>query len=400
MEHAQAYHCAAITDFNQVGVKATSDHTLEFTLAHPTPYFLLSLAQYFWYPIHAATIEAHGGIHNPQATWALPGRCVSNGPFILTQWEPWKVIELQPNPHYWNPAAVKLNGLKFYPFDDHHTEHRAFQAGQIHYVSRPAMDYIDQFKKDCPQALHIDEYLSSYYYRLNVSRPPLNDVRIRRALNLAIDRKAIVEKITRADEGAATRFTPTPFPNYPGSEGISYNPQQARQLLAEAGYPSGKGLPEIELLYNTSSNHQAIAEAIQDMWARELDVRCRLYNQEWRVYLGTLSQLNYEIARSQWIGAFVDPMAFLEIFTTAHSNNQTGWSSPQYDSLLESANRERNPHKRAQIMAEAEAILMNELPIIPVYWNTRTYLLDPRIRGWYPKLVDSRPYHTLWFECD
>jgi oligopeptide transport system substrate-binding protein len=395
IKNARLFNLSELRDFNEVGIHALDDHTLVIELEHPAPYLLVSLTNFYALPVHRKSIEAHGSLTGFMNKWATQKNIVSNGAFIFSEHIPYQHITLKKNPNYWDAGTVQLEAVKFFPFEDHNAEERAFRAGQIHLCSRVPQNKIETYLKEAPGLLHMDNYLSTYLYRVNTTQKPFDDMRVRQALSLAIDRELIVSKITQSSEKVSTAYIPNVFRNYACSKHLEFNPEKARALLAEAGYPNGKGFPLTEILYNTSINHRSIAEAIQQMWQTNLGIPCSLHNEEWRVYLNSLDEKRYTIARAQWIGSYVDVAVMLDPWRSGSLHNKTGWQNPVYDRLLDQANNTLDPHERNAFLAEAESILLLEMPIIPVFWNRRIYLLDPAVQGWYPKLTDSRPYKFL-----
>ena len=225
-----------------------------------------------------------------------------------------------------------------------------------------------------------------------------DDVRVRRALAMAIDRESIVKNVTRGGQMAANYFTPPQTAGYTTRARIAPGIEAAKQLLAEAGYPDGEGFPKTSIIFNTSENHRAIASAIQEMWRKHLNIEVQLNNQEWKVYLDTQRGLDYFISRAGWIGDYVDPNSFLDMWTSWSQQNQTGWSSKEYDQLIARAGATREVEARLELFQQAEEILMAEAPIIPIYIYTRVYLLDPGVKGWYPTILDHHPYKHLYLE--
>jgi oligopeptide transport system substrate-binding protein len=397
MENAEGYQNGEVADFSNVGVEAVDDKTLRFRLVGPTPYFINMLKHYSWFPVHPPTIEAHGGRFDMSGEWTLPENFVGNGPFTLTEWRPNQYIRVTRSPTYWDRARMRLSEVYFFPIEDDNTERRMFDSGLLHVTGTVPSNDIPSLRRDKPELINIDDYLGTYFFRLNVTRPPLDNPLVRKALNFAIDRRAIVERVTLGDQKPAHAFVPEGFNDYPNPRVLGYDPERARAYLAEAGYPGGEGFPSLYLLFNTSEGHRKIAEAVVDMWNRNLGINLQLENKEWKVYLDAQSLLDYDISRSGWIGDYMDPITFLEMFTTGNGNNDTGWSNARYDELIRAAFRSTSEEEHFALLLEAEHILMEELPVVPMYWYTRIYLKDPRLKGWHPKLLDNHPFKYLYF---
>ncbi|MGN3974232.1 peptide ABC transporter substrate-binding protein [Tsuneonella sp. SYSU-LHT278] len=398
IRNAEKFNKGEITDFGQVGVKAIDAKTLKVELEGSTSYFPLMLQHYSFFPVNPRAVEEHGGMTDRQSGWSTRENFVGNGPFRIKQWVTNQVLEVERNPTYWDAETVKLNGIRFYPIDNVNSEETMFRNGRLHLTNTVFPDKIPFFRKTMPEKLRIDPYLGNYFYRLNVTRKPLDDKRVRRALALALDKKLIVEKVTKGGQEPATGFVPQGIPGYEPSDAVQFRPDEARRLLADAGYPGGKGFPKIEIMINTSEAHRKIAEAVQELWRRELGINVGIYNQEWKVYLDNQTNLNYDISRAGWIADYVHPSTFIDMFTTGNGNNDTGWSNPQYDRLVDAARTARSEDERVELMHRAEAILLEEMPVIPIYWYTRTYLKDPRVMGWNPTLLDNHPYKHVWLK--
>lgn len=396
LKNGEEFHRGKVGDFAEVGVTALDDKTLRMDLIGPTPYFLNMLKHYSWFPVHGPTIEAFGGMFDMSGEWTLPENFVGNGPFILDEWRPNQYIRVVKSPTYWDRDSMRLNGIYFYPVEDDNTEKRMFDSGLMHITNTVPVNDVPVLKQTSPDLIHIDDYLGTYFYRFNVTQPPLDNPLVRKAFNLAIDRKAIVEKVALGDQKPSHAFVPAGFNGYPSPDALGFDPEKARQLLAEAGYPDGKGFPELYLLFNTSEGHRKIAEAVVAMWNENLGINMQLENKEWKVFLDSQSHLDYDICRSGWIGDYMDPITFLEMFTTGNGNNDTGWSNQRYDELIAAAFRSRTEEEHFRYLLEAEHILLEELPIAPLYWHTRIYLMDPRVGNWNPKLLDNRPYKYIY----
>jgi oligopeptide transport system substrate-binding protein len=396
--NAEAYNQGKITDFSQVGYKALDDHTFQITLAEPTPYFLSLMNHSSWFPVHLPTLRKYGKPYERGNKWTRPGHYVGNGPFVLHDWKVNTVVVAKKSPTYWDRARVRLNEIRFFPIDSADTEERAFRSGQLHITETIPLSKIEVYKRKQPELIHIEPYLGIYFYRINVTKPPLNDKRVRQALVASIDREAIVEKITRGGQLPAYHFTPPGTAGYQSRTRITHDLARAKKLLAEAGYPEGRGFPKVELLFNTSEAHRSIAEAIQQMWKVNLGIDVQLVNQEWKVYLDSQHTLNYQLCRAAWIADYVDPNSFLDMWLTGGGNNDTGWSNAEYDRLIAQAARESNPERRSEIFQRAEALLLDELPLIPIYFYTRVGLRRPEVKGYYPNILDNHPYKYIYLE--
>ena len=245
---------------------------------------------------------------------------------------------------------------------------------------------------------HAAPFLGIYFLRFNCSKGPFADERVRRAFSLAVDKTRIVEKITRAGESAASGFVPPGIPGYVGTDGLPYAPPKAAQLLAEAGYPDGKGFPHTTYLYSKSELNEAIAVELQNMWRETLGVSINLLRQEWKVYLNSLSLLDYDIARSSWVGDYPDPNTFLDMFLPAGGNNRTGWASPAYDSLIAKASAELSPVRRFEILRKAEDLLVKgAVPICPIYYYVGIQLYDREaFGGIHANVLDEHPLRRIY----
>ncbi|MFI5355960.1 MAG: peptide ABC transporter substrate-binding protein [Opitutales bacterium] len=398
VQNAEAYHKGLLKDFAQVGFSAPNAQTLVITLDHRTPHFLALLSQPVWFPVYLPALAKTGSPYERGNPWTRPGSFVGNGPFTLRQWSPDRVIVVVKSPTYWDAVHVRLQAIHFEPAASVDGEERAFRAGQLHVTEALPVSKIDAYRRDRPEVLHISPFLDTYFYRINVNRPLLNDRQIRRALSLAVDREAIVQKITRGGQIAAHSFTPPGTAGYLPPEGVSTDFAAARQLLVAAGYPDGRGLPAFDLLINSSGNHRVIAEAIQEMWRRELGVTVNVVNMEEKTLLSNRRTLDYQIMRSDWAGDYLDPTTFLDVFSSDSGNNHTGWSNAAYDALLYQAARTPDLSARYALLQRAERILLEDAPIIPIYYYTTVRLIQPSVHGWYPTVLDHHPYKYVWLE--
>lgn len=403
LQGAEAYHKGTTTDFATVGAKAIDDRTLRLTLEHPALYFLSLIINPPWHPVPVATIAKSGDPYRRGTPWTKPDRIVTNGPFKVEKWIPNQVITTAKNPHYWDAANVRLNGVHFHPVDSVDAEEKMFRADQLHVTDTVPISKIETYRRDNPGVIRSDPYLGSYFYRFNTRKPPFNDVRVRRAFALALDAKVIATKILKGGEVPAYGFTP---PNTAGytfaapklSAGTEPALAEARRLLKEAGFEGGKGLPPVELLFNTSENHKLIAEAIQEMWRSKLGADVKLVNQENKVVLAARRAGDYHILRSNWIGDYMDASTFLDIFRSDNGNNYTGWGNADYDAAMFAAARTTNQAERLALFQKAEGILIEQAVIAPVYYFTHTFLKKPSVQGWHPTFLDHHPYKHVWLE--
>jgi len=388
IKNARAYTKRTVTDFSKVGIRAPDDHTFEVTLEHPTAYLLGLLAFETFMPVHRATVEKHG------ARWTRAGHIVSNGPFVLAEWRPQDRIIMKKNPRYWDAENVKLDGVVAFAINNRNTALLRYRSGELHWLNALPIALVPKLMKR--PDYHKAPYLGTYFYRFNCTRKPFNDPLVRKAFNLALDKKTLCKFILHGQYEPARSFVPPMMPPYEPPKGPAYDPKRAAELLAQAGYPRGRGFPRVTLLYNTSKQHERIAVVAQNMWKKTLGVRINLVNQEWKVYLNTVSKKNYDIARSAWIGDYMDPNTFLDMFVSGGGNNRTGWSNEQYDALIQAAAGEPDAAKRLDLFRKAERILIvDEMPIVPVYYYANLSLRDPAVRGFYPNPRDLHPSKYL-----
>jgi len=399
LANGEAFHQGKITDFGQVGVKARDARTLDVVLKGSTPHFPAMLKHSSFYPVYPTAVEAHGGMTDRQSRWSTLENFVGNGPFKLSAWVTNQIIKAERSDTYWDRAKVRLNAIHFFPIDNVPSEETSFMGGRLHVTSTLSPDKITWFRKNRPDVLKIDPYLGTYFYRINVTRKPLDDPRVREALNLTIDRDLLVSRVTQGGQAPATGYVPAGMDGYDAPKVLRFDPERARKLLAEAGFPGGKGFPAKEILINTSESHRKIAEAIHAMWREHLGIRVGIYNQEWKVYLDSQSKLDFDMSRSGWIADYAHPLTFLDMFTTGNGNNDTGWASPEYDSLIRQAQTANSEEARADLMQRAEVVLLRDLPIIPIYWYTKVNLRDNRVKGWGTSLLAKQPYKHMWIEA-
>ena len=326
--NAEAYSKGEIKDFSQVGVKALDDTTLEVTLNTPTPYFIQLMDHYSTFAVHPETLLKFGKMTDRFTPWTRVGNIVSNGAFVLTDWALNRHIKMAKSDLYWDRDRVSLNGVVFYPTENVVSEERMFRVEQLHYTQVVPLDKIPIYRELADTPYIQAPYLGTYYYLINTDRPPVDNVKVRQALSMAVDRDKLVRSVLQHTAVPAYSITPPNTLGYYPPQLFSYDPDRARALLAEAGYPNGEGWPGLEIIYNTQEAHRKIAVAIQQMWKSELNIDITIANQEWKVYLNSVSQRDFQVARRGWIGDYVDANNFLDLFITDGGNNNTGYSDP------------------------------------------------------------------------
>lgn len=395
IKNAEAYNKGAVKDFSQVGIRALDEKTLKVDLENPTAFFPDLTAFTTYQPVHRATVKKFGD------AWTRSENIVCNGAYVLKGWKINDRVEFEKNPNYWRADKVNFKRIDALAISKANTAFNLFATGQADLILDrgliPAV--LIQELREKPY-FHANPFLATYFYRFNATKPPFNDARVRKAFCLAVDKQRIVKKITKAGEPIAHSFVPPGIPNYESPQGIFYHVDQARQLLKEAGFPDGKNFPRVSILYNKTDLNEQIATEIQAMWKENLGVDVELRNQEWATYLNSLNTLDFDIARSSWVGDYNDPNTFLDCFVTGRGNNRTGWSNPQYDALLKQANETLDAKKRFGLMQQAEKILVEkELPILPLYFFVGINLYDSqKLGGIHPNVVDEHPLREMFWK--
>ncbi|MEM9081347.1 MAG: peptide ABC transporter substrate-binding protein [Verrucomicrobiota bacterium] len=398
IENAEAYHKGKLADFEQVGVHAINDYTLQVDLRGPVPFLPEITKHQTWYPVPKHIVLRHGKINTAFASpWTKQGNMVSNGPFQLKTWKTNNFVEVERNPNYWDSRNVSLNGIRYLPISNYYTETRMFSDQQLHVTDRISPELLPFARKEHPDELVTQPYVGTAFIRANTKRPPLNNPKVRLALAYAIEQEVICEKILGAGQQPAGGITP-PFGNYQAPQIVHFDPDKARQLLAESGYANNSGFPDISVLIANSDTNKVIAEAIQSMWKKHLGINVRIIQREWATYIQLQNDIDYDLCTANWIGDYLDPTTFLEMWVTDGGNNRTGWSSQIYEDLLHKAENTADPAQRFSILAQAETLLMQEVPIMPVYYWTSAYLLRPEVKNWHPLLQKNPPFKHLKLE--
>ncbi len=407
-----------------LGVEVLDDYTLRFTLKQPAPYFVGVLTHQFFSVLHQESIEQHG------KEWIKPENIVTSGAFKVSDWKPYDELTMVKDPNYWDAANVHLDAVKFYPMDEQTTMMNIYKSGRVdalynHTVPAAWNDYIKQFKDE--YQLHPEVTIE--YYTFSVKKPPVDKVDVRKAFALSVDREAL-EKYRKTVKRTAD-FTPGIFPEYEKvrarvfeelsqKDGISpeiwekriFDPQRACQLMQKAGYTAQatdngrckvKDFPadDITISYNTAESNKQVAEFIQAQWKQNLGITIQLKNMEWKTYLPYRSKIEYTgMARAGWVGDFMDPYTFLSQFYTPKNDSSTGWWDPEYDKMLDDANKTLDPEKRFEKLAAAEYYMLKEQPVIPLVTQGTSWMKKPYIKGFYPNPGTMHPWKFVYIEQD
>ena len=400
IKNAEPFAKGLIDDPEQLGIQALDKSTLKLQLENPTPHIFELLATPTAYPVHRGTIETYGDATARYTHWTRVDNMVNNGPFNLTDWKMYRHLRVERSDTYWDAANVGLNAIVFRPIDNATAEEKMFRAGQLHVTYRMPVNKISAYTAFDDSPYVQAPLLGSYYYLFNIHKSPVNDVRVRKALAMAIDRKLLVSKVLMDTERTSGSIVPQGIPEYTTQHHADFDPAQAQRLLAEAGFAEGEGWPGLELVYNTDQNHRRIAVAVQQMWKEHLNIEVTLANQEWKVYLDTVDNKQFRLARMGWIGTYLDPGTFLNRFTTQGATNRTGYSDARYDEIIEKlAPAATSRRERYALMGEAENLFMGQYAIIPIYSYTGKHLVQPSVRGYYPNILENRNFKRLTLDA-
>jgi oligopeptide transport system substrate-binding protein len=397
LKNGEDFATGKIKDPALVGVHAPDKFTVRVELNHPTAFFPDLCTLPVMSVVPRQTIEQYGD------RWLMAKPLPSSGPFELVYWRPNDKVRLKKNPLYWDATNTQSQIIDMLPVGSPDTALNLYESGQADIVLDRTLvpgELLDVLLKR--PDFHSFDFLATYFIRFNVTKKPFDDPRVRRALALAIDKERIVKKITRAGEKPADSLVPNGTANYTSAAGPGYDPALARKLLAEAGYPGGKGFPRFEYMFNAAAAggdkvHESIAVEFQQMWRDNLGIQVDLRQVEWKVLLSSLSHLDYETARSSWIADYDDANTFLDMFISNNGNNRTGWKSARYDALIHEANEQTDLKKREEIFQQAETLLVrDEMPIIPLYFYVGINYFDTnKIQGLYENVLDDHPLQYI-----
>jgi len=385
-------------DYGMVGVKAIDPHTLQVTLRNPTPFFLSLCAFPPFFPLHEPSMrsfarldEKTGRVASYDQGFTRPPYLVSNGPYRLAEWTFKRNLRMIASDYYWNKSAVHLRIIDEPVIEDSLAAVRAYMSGRVDWVSWVDEDLIGQMRTagGYPD-LHLFESFGTYFYVLNClptlpdgRKNPLADARVRQALAMSIDKQAVVGTATRAGQHVAADFMPTGvFSDYPSPKGLPFDIAKARALLADAGYPNGKGFPPMQILFNKEmQQHVDIALMMRSQWKENLGIDTDIQQVEIKVFGARLHARDYAIARASWTGDYPDPTTFTDKFRSDNDDNNAGWANPQYDALCDAAETKTDPAERMRTLAQAEGLLLDQAAIIPLYRYVDAYLFRPQIQG-------------------
>ncbi len=375
-----------------LAVRTPDDRTLVVTLRAPSPHFLALTSHPVYAPVPEHVVARHG------ERWTALPHLVGNGPFVCASWRQHDHYELVRSPTYWGRDRVRLQRVLAYTIDDLSASLNLYRSGALDWspsglVPPAYAPYLRRYAD-----YRAAPYQGTYFYSLNVTRGPLRDPRVRRALGLSIDRDAIARDLLRDSVLPWGRITPRSAPGYPAPAPMRFAPDQARAELAAAGYPGGRGLPTLTVLINAGDDHRRIAEAIWAMWRRELGVTVELVTKDWSAYLHATAALDYDVARRSWVADYPDPSSFLQILASGDGNNRTGWTEPRYDELLRAAAAAPDDDARHQRLARAEELALEQAVILPIYHYATTELVQPWVRGLSPNPLDVHPLREVWID--
>jgi len=393
LRNAEAFFTGHEKDFSAVGVRARGELRLELTLEQPTADFPALVASGPWIPVHRATIEKYGRVDQRGTDWTKPGHFVGNGPFLLDSWRPNEEIVVRRNPAWRNAAQVKLGAIRFVAFDHGDPEERAFRAGQLDVTLAVPFSKLATYRTDGTGRLHTTPLHETRYLALNTRRAPLDREAVRRALGLAIDRTALVEKVLQGGQMPAYSFVPPGLGGYQPQWQVEENAAEARRLLRQAGFPDGHGFPRLEI--STWPVNTAQLEAIQQRWRDQLGIEVTIAPREARTHLAALRAGNYDIA---FVTAIPDYDGASDLFgelTSGNPGNYPHWSSVEFDRLVAEAGRSESAVQRLAGYQRAEKLMLVEMPLIPLYFNTQNYLLQPRVQHWRTDRLWTRFYPEI-----
>ncbi len=397
VKNGEAFSTNGITDASKVGIHALDRNRVRVQLNHPVPYFLDLCASPTMAVVPRKVIETHGD------RWLQVRPLPSSGSHTLEVWRLNDKLRLRKNPLYWDAANTVNSTVEFLPVGSPSTALNLYERGVVDIIWDKDLvpsELLDDLKSR--PDFHAFPYIGTYFVRFNTTHPPFNDPRVRQALALAVNKRRIVERIIRGGEPVAHQLVPTGVAKHQAPDGLIPDPDAGRKLLAEAGFPQGKGFPVFQYLFDSAAGggakvHAKIAVELQEMWRRELGIRMELRQLEKKVYLAAQNGLDYDLSRSSWLGDYNDPNTFLDLFLSNNGNNRTGWKNARYDGLIHRANLERDDLQRSELLREAESLLVRqEAVVIPLYFYLGFQFYDGnRIEGIHGNILGMSAVRTI-----
>lgn len=395
VRNAEAFNTGKLTDPALLGFAAPDDRTVVLTLEHPVPYLPALVSLPAWFPVNPRVLAKFDAHSRRDTAWTRAGNHVGNGPFRLVEWSPNARIVVEKNPHHRDAAQTKLQQIVFFPVENPDVEERNYRAGQLHATFSLPVDKIAAWRERAAAQLRLDPILQTFFLRFNTRQPPLDNPAVRRALSLAIDRDILARTVLQGSRQPAHSITPPGTGGYVPRTNVNTDLATARQLLADAGYPGGRGLPAFEIQTRNDALNPRLAEALQAMWQRELGVRTTIAPTEQKIWIQNQKTLSYAVTLAAWTADFPDPVTFLGLFTGDSAYNWTGWHSAEFDTLLARAAGTLDQAQRYELFQQAEKLLLESAPVAPVNFGAQTYLLHPAVRGWVPAPLGFRRYQYL-----
>jgi oligopeptide transport system substrate-binding protein len=394
IKNAEAINSGNLTDPAALGARAVDPKILEITLERPTSYFLQLLTHFTSFPIPKHKVEELGD------DWVKPGNIVGNGAYTVVEWVPNTLVRMEKSDTFWDADNVAIDEVIYYPTEERNTGTKQFRAGEVDVQYDFASEQIDFLKENLPEATHISPGLAAYYYVFNTKEPPFDDVRVREALAMAVERDAITDKILRTGEIPAYNLVPPNTGTYGEPPQVEWadmpyeqRVEQAKALLAEAGFGPDNPL-KFTLRYNISENHKKIAIAIAAMW-KQLGVQAELFNTEVKVHYNDLQSHDFQVARAGWFADYNDPENFLTLLRTSTGPMNYGqYSNEEYDRLMAESDVTTDEEARNELMRQAEALMLTELPLIPIYHYVDKNLVSPKVQGWVDNAKNT--HRTRW----
>ena len=389
---AEAFNKGELKDPSQLGLRALDDHTLEVRLREPVPFFTELVSLWVTSPVPRWVLEQY------RDHWTDPAHIVSNGPYKLVAHRIHDRLELVPNELYWDARQVRVSRIIAYSIDDFHAAVNMYQSGDVDWLPGPfgIPPEFAPFMRGRFRDFTTPPMLGTVYYFFNMKQPALNQALVRRSLSLAVDRRAITDELLREGDVPSARFVPWGMPAYPSPPPPEYNPQEAARLLAQAGYPGGKAFPTFELL--VLPNQRRVAEAIQAMWAHNLNIQVSIRSVEMATLIKRDVTHDFDIGGSVWFADYADPSDYIELLESTNPNNYAGWKNAEYDGLLAKARQEMDPQRRTDLLRRAESILLDESPVLPLYSTTSMELMKPYVKGAYPAAWDVPRLNRVWID--